>query len=206
MELTRLFQSQRRPLRSKAGCLTCLKRRKKCDEEEPVCGDCRRLGIRCVQRKSAASASNKTALSMTSLRVRPCHIVVPPDSGYLAFADTTEKAFTIRCATQLRAFVSAMAGSSFQDLSFFVTASLQNRLVRSAAVAFAAAFSGDDEAGTFVTCIRNYQACIRNLSNALSAGPKSSAERQELLICCMLLGLLEVGHSCLGIRSGILIT
>lgn len=34
-------------LRSRLGCKTCLKRRKKCDEIKPVCGTCRRLNIRC---------------------------------------------------------------------------------------------------------------------------------------------------------------
>ncbi|KAK2033493.1 hypothetical protein LX32DRAFT_73146 [Colletotrichum zoysiae] len=33
--------------RSKAGCLSCRRRRKKCDEQLPVCGDCRRLRLEC---------------------------------------------------------------------------------------------------------------------------------------------------------------
>ncbi|KAH7304452.1 fungal-specific transcription factor domain-containing protein [Stachybotrys elegans] len=33
--------------RSKAGCLSCRRRRKKCDEQLPVCGDCQRLRLEC---------------------------------------------------------------------------------------------------------------------------------------------------------------
>ncbi|KAH8901459.1 hypothetical protein GQ53DRAFT_800878, partial [Thozetella sp. PMI_491] len=38
----------RRQLRSTAGCLTCRRRRKKCDEKTPRCGDCSRLGFLCA--------------------------------------------------------------------------------------------------------------------------------------------------------------
>lgn len=33
--------------RSKSGCLTCRKRRKKCEGETPICGHCNRLGLEC---------------------------------------------------------------------------------------------------------------------------------------------------------------
>ena len=35
-------------LRVKSGCDTCRRRRKKCDEQKPVCGHCERLGLRCT--------------------------------------------------------------------------------------------------------------------------------------------------------------
>lgn len=38
---------KRRYPRTTSGCSTCRQRRKKCDEQQPVCGDCRRLGLPC---------------------------------------------------------------------------------------------------------------------------------------------------------------
>jgi transcriptional activator protein UGA3 len=35
--------------RSTAGCANCRRRRKKCDEQTPTCGDCQRLGIFCTR-------------------------------------------------------------------------------------------------------------------------------------------------------------
>ncbi|KAG7700161.1 hypothetical protein KL930_000848 [Ogataea haglerorum] len=34
--------------KSRKGCATCKKRRVKCDETRPVCGNCDRMGIQCV--------------------------------------------------------------------------------------------------------------------------------------------------------------
>jgi transcriptional activator protein UGA3 len=34
--------------RSKTGCANCRRRKKKCDERQPVCGDCKRLGLACL--------------------------------------------------------------------------------------------------------------------------------------------------------------
>ena len=42
-----LHQSNRPRLRVKSGCLTCLKRRKKCDENRPYCQACVTLGLVC---------------------------------------------------------------------------------------------------------------------------------------------------------------
>ncbi|KKK14660.1 hypothetical protein P175DRAFT_0341800 [Aspergillus ochraceoroseus IBT 24754] len=44
--------------RSRNGCVNCLQRRKKCDEEFPVCRECRRLGLEnCHPRNSSPSSS-----------------------------------------------------------------------------------------------------------------------------------------------------
>lgn len=39
--------------RSSRGCSSCRRRRKKCDEKQPICGDCERLGLECHLRDSS---------------------------------------------------------------------------------------------------------------------------------------------------------
>lgn len=42
------YPSKQAPTRSRKGCLTCKCRKKKCDEERPICSDCKRLGRECI--------------------------------------------------------------------------------------------------------------------------------------------------------------
>jgi hypothetical protein len=45
------MDSKRRPapkLRTKTGCFMCRKRRKKCEEQKPICHDCKKHGFKCV--------------------------------------------------------------------------------------------------------------------------------------------------------------
>lgn len=42
--------------RSRLGCKACHARHKKCDEQQPTCGDCQRLGRRCMPRSPTAKA------------------------------------------------------------------------------------------------------------------------------------------------------
>jgi hypothetical protein len=44
-----------RRLRTLSGCLTCRRRRKKCDEARPQCTTCSRLGLRCCWNANAGS-------------------------------------------------------------------------------------------------------------------------------------------------------
>lgn len=41
--------------RSRAGCVVCRRKKKKCDEQQPVCGDCERLGLDCQYREVVKS-------------------------------------------------------------------------------------------------------------------------------------------------------
>ncbi|TPX13009.1 uncharacterized protein E0L32_006654 [Thyridium curvatum] len=53
-------QPKARIRRVQTGCLTCKKRKKKCDERKPQCGDCRRLCMECTwpTEKALAKKSN----------------------------------------------------------------------------------------------------------------------------------------------------
>jgi transcriptional activator protein UGA3 len=52
--------------RSAAGCVDCRRRRKKCDEQKPVCGDCQRLALPCRRREVPAAQATLSPASSRS--------------------------------------------------------------------------------------------------------------------------------------------
>lgn len=46
----------------RSGCITCKSRKKKCDENKPVCGDCARLKIECIWEQSNMTAEEVRAI------------------------------------------------------------------------------------------------------------------------------------------------
>ncbi|KAF2672777.1 hypothetical protein BT63DRAFT_136362 [Microthyrium microscopicum] len=61
--------------RTKTGCQTCRKRKKKCDEGKPACNNCIRGGFTCLgymQRKDPAMKNNNLARGITQ-RIEPAH-------------------------------------------------------------------------------------------------------------------------------------
>lgn len=55
------LRPRRRLLRSKTGCLTCRRRKKKCDEKTPVCGACSKNDLLCEKDGSFRDQSAKVA-------------------------------------------------------------------------------------------------------------------------------------------------
>ncbi|KAJ5745305.1 hypothetical protein N7520_010487 [Penicillium odoratum] len=60
------FHSRRAHKKSRAGCLTCKKRRVKCDEEKPKCQRCKNRGIECCYSSDLESTSNDERKGMFS--------------------------------------------------------------------------------------------------------------------------------------------
>ncbi|KAK9368914.1 hypothetical protein V1509DRAFT_621871 [Lipomyces kononenkoae] len=62
--------SKRRPHRkSRTGCGTCKKRRVKCDEVRPRCGNCSHLGLTCSFQTAGSMLLNQTAIARTGVGV-----------------------------------------------------------------------------------------------------------------------------------------
>lgn len=69
--------------KSRKGCLTCKRRRVKCDEGRPVCGNCERMGIECVYASlepnaPASSASKVEATTVKLEKVKNDKILLDP--------------------------------------------------------------------------------------------------------------------------------
>lgn len=66
--------------KSRKGCATCKRRRVKCDERQPRCGNCERMRLDCVylnaEQKSPESDTSKTSIKLES---EVCAQISPPD-------------------------------------------------------------------------------------------------------------------------------
>lgn len=178
-------------LRSKTGCLTCIARRKKCDERRPVCGDCHRLGLKCVSREGVRRKDEPHSIvtSATCVRVQTWTL----SNGYQRFHDEAERRLSVECPSVLGAFVSQVAGDEYRNLTFLTNAAIRDVWVRQAVVAFSAAFqpADHDHRSMKEICLRNYHACTQNIRKSLS-GPSSYWEADNMIISLTLLGIMEV--------------
>lgn len=168
-------------LKSKTGCLTCIARKKKCDEATPVCGHCSRLHLTCVRRNSGRSST--TAISLTNIRSKPT-IRAPISPGHPPFQNDQEREVSIRSPRILERLISRIADPSFQEVHIFARLCIQSPLVRDAVMAFEAYDKGSE-----IGSLGSYQSCIFRMQH----GSVFSSEPPELAMTAVLfLGLLEV--------------
>ena len=182
-------------LKSKTGCLTCVARRKKCDEVEPKCGHCTRLNITCVRRELATDGA-AVFISSTNLKARKSPPLRSPiTNGYPPFKSDFERQLSIESPGALAALVSCMAGPGFRDVVLFGTFCAESRLVRQALVAFSAYNQGPRCDDSYKLSLRSYQYCITNMKQNRPYEGEDPAEQDRVLTAIMFLGLLEVSIS-----------
>lgn len=182
-------------LKSKTGCLTCVARRKKCDEIEPKCGHCARLNITCVRRRQGTERE-VVLISSTNLRARRSPPLQSPiTNGYPPFKSDFERQLSIESPGALAALVSCMAGPGFRDVLLFGTFCAESRLVRQALVAFSAYNQGPRCDDSYKLSLKSYQYCITTMKQNRSYEGEKPAEQDRVLTAIMFLGLLEVRTS-----------
>lgn len=177
-------------LKSKTGCVTCLSRKKKCDETTPQCGNCRRLGLACVTRQSQAEGS--ILVSSTNMRNRIPTPRTAPSAGYPAFRSDLEKQVTLGSSKILFPLVSCTADPAFNDVTLFGRLCLQDLLVRDAMVAFSTFSEGSAFGGSYKTSLRSYQSCIATLKDTRAHEVRDTRKSLVVLTTVCFLGLLEV--------------
>ncbi|EMG45583.1 hypothetical protein G210_4235 [Candida maltosa Xu316] len=80
--------------RSKSGCLTCRRRKKKCDESKPVCKDCSRLHRECVwpsDKDQNHEISSSIAIDTKETRKNKSNKISKPNSTLLTRSRTSKK-------------------------------------------------------------------------------------------------------------------
>lgn len=184
-----------RKLKSKTGCLTCVARRKKCDEASPKCENCTRLNIVCVWRQRDSTRSH--AITATNLRTKKGMILhTTITNGYPPFRSELEKRLTLEAPEVLSALVSCVASPDFRKASLLGTFSTESRVVRHALVAFSAHTSALRTEDSYRLSLKSYQDCIVQLRSSLPHAFQSNAEQDHALVAVMFLGLLEVSGAC----------
>ncbi|KAK4613697.1 hypothetical protein CLAFUW4_08756 [Fulvia fulva] len=179
------------PLKSKTGCLTCLARKKKCDEVRPKCGHCQRLGLACVRRETAPDLQSEQNISSTNLKAKGPPPRLAITNGYPPFRSDFERQVTLESSTVLRPLVSRMAGTWYLEETMFGRLCTQNRLVREAIVAFSAFGQDDRNEHSLKLSIENYQSCIMRLKQTRAFEHEDPTETVTAIVAIVFLGLLE---------------
>ena len=181
--------NQATKLKSRTGCLTCVARKKKCDEKLPRCGHCERLGLACKSRLT------QVAVKMTNIREKSVSPRAPISTGYPSFTSNEEKRVTVASPQILAAFVSRVADPGFHELPLIGRLCVQSRLVREAVMAFSVAFYPDPSDFHYKMALRSYQSCIAGIQDLQAHESRNFRESTTLLTAVCFLGLLEVRYS-----------
>ncbi|KAJ9603675.1 hypothetical protein H2200_011861 [Cladophialophora chaetospira] len=180
-------------LRVKTGCQTCLKRRKKCPEERPVCSTCERLHLECVY-KDATPATTPDAVhpspSSTEVVSNATESVTRPPALTMSISIQPQGLRTERdwnvfhyCSTKyMKMITSPEALSKYRDLSFVFAIGYDKPWVIHAVLAPAAlhaSFSAlipkeeaDFYSSPYSAGLTHYQAISQILEAQFSNSPK----------------------------------
>ncbi|KAJ6437434.1 C6 transcription factor [Purpureocillium lavendulum] len=90
------FESRVEPQGDRTGCFTCRRRKKKCNEEKPLCSGCKRNKLDCRWPTEAASSSVSASVSASSLgssqaRSKSMSDASPPNSISISAAQRMER-------------------------------------------------------------------------------------------------------------------
>ncbi|KXS98473.1 hypothetical protein AC578_8065 [Pseudocercospora eumusae] len=186
-------------LKSRSGCLTCVTRKKKCDEAKnglpPKCGHCFRLGLACVWRSreqaEGSKATTAISISTTNLKAKSPPPRLAVSNGYPSFRNDFEKQLILESSRLFQPLVCATAGPGFEELTLLARFCTQSQLVRDAVVAFAAHGQASRSSDAYKLSLTSYQSCVAGLRRGLAYGGSSPAERDQVLAAIFFLGSLE---------------
>ncbi|KAL3455181.1 hypothetical protein BJX64DRAFT_295301 [Aspergillus heterothallicus] len=184
--------------RTKTGCLTCRRRRVKCDEAKPLCTRCTRSNRACEGYTAAAAAQTKAAVSRGApLRV----IMYTPTAPSAPRAEPEKASFAFFLAQGAACFPADFARGILQ-------AAQVDRVFTDAIVALGAAqqmyeFGEDDRARLGNVAMVAYGRALRRL-RGLGAGAEGEGEVhlrgrgsvEVLLLCCVLFACFESLRGC----------
>lgn len=177
-------------LKSRSGCLTCLARKKKCDEALPKCSHCQRLGLACISR---SQGQDKVLVSTTNMKSGFASILPVISNGYPAFKSSLEQKLCLSSPDVLNILVSdGIADKGFKSVTLLGRFCTQSRLVREATVAFAAFGLHNKGDEYYKLSLKSYQGCLSTLQSTRAYESKDSKEKDFAIIAIMFLGLLEV--------------
>jgi hypothetical protein len=188
-------------LRVKTGCQTCLKRRKKCPENRPVCAPCERLNLACVYRDSPSPA----AYEVVRARPQAGSTVVESPSTLLPLTASlsvrpeglrTERDWNVfnYCATKYMSVItSPEALSKYRDLSFIFAVGYDKPWVVHAALAPAALHASFSSLITKEDAVLYTQSALRGLRQSLLPSRPATLRRDPCLATSLFLGVFEGG-------------
>lgn len=190
-------------LRVKTGCQTCLKRRKKCPENRPVCSTCERLHLECVYRDRG-----HTLISTFETRQSNCEAVSPVTqtasaSPVLALSLSIQpqglrterdwKVFNYSSTRYMKMITSPDAPSKYRDLSFIFAIGYDKPWVIHAVLAPAALHASFSSLIPKEDAVRYAQSALRGLRQSLLPERPATLRRDPCLATSIFLAAFEGG-------------
>lgn len=191
-----------RILMSGKGCLTCRKRKVKCDEAKPICGRCHRLQRECVwsdelqvapQRRYSGDGSSTIAI-VNGTKSPAIQLSDPSGQNFVIEFPGIEKAtipyihhFVTFCCRFL-AYPNDSEGNPFQQE--LVPLATSSPALMHSMTALAAAHLSRSQRQHEMTAAHHYSLALRELNNTLS--DPDQARSDSTLGACLLLCVYEV--------------
>ncbi|TVY68926.1 Transcriptional regulatory protein pro1 [Lachnellula suecica] len=191
--------------RTRTGCLTCRKRKVKCDEGKPICGRCQRLQRECTwsdelqvipHRRQPDYSSSTSIVTSTS---SPSALQLSRPSGQnfgIEFPSVDRPTipyihhFVTFCSRFL-AYPNDSEGNPFQEE--LVPQAVSSPALLHSMAALAAAHLSRSQKQHEVTAANHYSIALRELNTGLS--DPATARSDSTLGACLLLCVYEISHS-----------
>jgi len=178
-----------RRLRTLSGCLTCRRRRKKCDETRPQCGLCERLELSCVWKSNDGTARHECMLPKHQYRL-------------LVHGKDFQPELTARCSSWIASTLSPLAMAQWRSAETLMTELQRCRVACEAIAAFAATIVTHEEGSDRPTELELKSQSLERLRrdvHQFTQGDLQHHSLPALIISVFLLAFTEV--SCLPCAS-----
>jgi hypothetical protein len=190
-----------RRLRTLSGCLTCRRRRKKCDDVRPLCTLCSRLGLHCVWVQSTSYGEGQAHRACVQSAETPGHqrgIVVPNQQHQITARHRDfQEDLTAQCSSWIASTLSPLALAQWRSAETLMIELQGCRVRREAIAAFAAAIvtQGGRRSDRPTELVLKSQALAGVRSGVLqfAHGDLQRSSLPALIISVFLLAFTEVG-------------
>lgn len=186
--------------RTRTGCLTCRKRKVKCDELKPVCGKCARLQRQCVwgdEMQVRPRQQQYGALASTLSKPGTIQLNRPSGQSFVVEFPNVDKwtmqyihHFITFCCRFL-VYPNDSEGNPFQDQ--LVPLAVSNPALLHSMIALSASHLTRSQGQHDLAAAKHYSLALREL-NATLSDPKT-AKSDSTLGACLLLCVYEISHS-----------
>ncbi|RDL40562.1 Zn2 DNA-binding protein [Venustampulla echinocandica] len=192
--------------RTRTGCLTCRKRKVKCDEGKPNCGRCQRLQRECTwseelqvvpQRRQDRGSATGARIITTASKVPALHLSRPSGQNFVVEFPGIERAtipylhhFVTFCSRFI-AYPNDSEMNPFQEE--LVPLAVSSPALLNSMAALAAAHLSRSNKQHDVPAAKYYSRALRELNDTLS--DPHLARSDSALAACLILCVYEICHS-----------
>lgn len=176
----------------------CRRRRRKCDENRPICNSCQRIGSRCSWLAEDPHGSTGAGLGSqyeesNPIQRVPATLIRAMSSGYQPFRDQSQFTLTTEAVPIMLQFLCNPVINKAYDLSLINNCAFQEEWIRDSLSAFSAIWKSGTRSGLKELGFKHYHGGCIALRNSLTFKlGEWYLEDPSATIASIFLGLFEV--------------